>query len=420
MKKKIALWGTGTMALAFYYSHKHQYDVVCFFDNDVSKQGSFIDGRPVYAGNAWGGVIENTIFKGELIVIASTWWVDIARQLDEEGFMPLRDYIPLCLVGSIIRYSDIYGLGACVGFDKIDYSLLTDKKIACLWGNCQTSVLERIFTFYQDFVKEYVIVELPKVCEYEIYTEIIMHLMEQDVFWEYVDLFIYQTVHDDNRFHAMMATEGILRRLRAEAIKVNILNLYFMGYFPQIAEKKERQLPEICGNFIMLSLSDCYIDKMLSSNISLDLIKNKVMSEDFIPESEISMVVSNSFDELASREKKADIKITDYLMTHYKEEQLFYRPNHPTEKVLLEYADRIMAHLGYSDNRISLTDMYVLCGSLKGRDIPIYPAVIKALCLGKYEKKFHLNRWIPANEPVTFEEYVDLYIENSYCGREND
>lgn len=55
MKKKIALWGTGTMALAFYYSHKHQYDVVCFFDNDVSKQGSFIDGRPVYAGNAWGG-----------------------------------------------------------------------------------------------------------------------------------------------------------------------------------------------------------------------------------------------------------------------------------------------------------------------------------------------------------------------------
>ena len=55
MKKKIALWGTGTMALAFYYSHKHQYDVVCFFDNDVSKQGSFIDDRPVYAGNMRGG-----------------------------------------------------------------------------------------------------------------------------------------------------------------------------------------------------------------------------------------------------------------------------------------------------------------------------------------------------------------------------
>ena len=55
MKKKIALWGTGTMALAFYYSHKHQYDVVCFFDNDASKQGSFIDDRPVYAGNMRGG-----------------------------------------------------------------------------------------------------------------------------------------------------------------------------------------------------------------------------------------------------------------------------------------------------------------------------------------------------------------------------
>ena len=414
MKKKIALWGTGTMALSFYYSHKHQYDVVCFFDNDASKQGSFIDGRPVYAGNVREeGVIENTIFKGELIVIASTWWTDIARQLDEEGFIPLRDYIPLCLVGSIIRYSDIYGLGACVGFDKIDYSLLTDKKIACLWGNCQTSVLGRIFTFYQDFVKEYVIVELPKVCEYKVYTEIIMHLMERDVFWEHVDLFIYQTVRKDNRFHEVMATEGILRRLRAETVKVNILNLYFMGYFPQIAEKTERPLSEICRHFIMMSLKDRYIDEMLLSDISPDLIKNKAMQEDFISEDEISTVVSDSFDELSSREKAVDIKITDYLMEHYKEEQLFYRPNHPTEKVLLEYADRIMSYLGYSDNRISLADVYVLCGSLKGRDIPIYPSVIKALGLGKYEKKFHLNRWVPANEPVTFEEYIDLYIENS-------
>lgn len=130
----------------------------------------------------WGGVIEDTIFKGELIVIASTWWTDIAKQLSEEGFTPLQDYIPLCLVGPIISYSDIYELGACVGFDKINYSLLTDKKIACLWGNCQTGVLERIFTFYQDFAKEYVIVELPRVYEYELYAEIIMHLMERDSF----------------------------------------------------------------------------------------------------------------------------------------------------------------------------------------------------------------------------------------------
>ena len=52
VRKKIAIWGTGTMALSFYYSHKHRYDVVCFFDNDASKQGNFIDGIPVYAGNA--------------------------------------------------------------------------------------------------------------------------------------------------------------------------------------------------------------------------------------------------------------------------------------------------------------------------------------------------------------------------------
>ena len=358
-----------------------------------------------------GGVIEDTIFKGELIVIASTWWTDIAKQLSEEGFTPLQDYIPLCLVGPIISYSDIYELGACVGFDKINYSLLTDKKIACLWGNCQTGVLERIFTFYQDFAKEYVIVELPRVYEYELYAEIIMHLMERDSFWKHVDLFIYQTVKKNNRFHEIMATEGILRRLRAETVKVNILNLYFMGYFPQMAGKPERKRP--AEYRFKLYYNDCYIDKMLSSGMQHDMIKAESMRENLISADEVLMTALSSLRELAEREKEADIKITDYIIEHYREERLFYSPNHPSEKLLLEYAARIMTYLGYSDNRISITDMYISCGSLKEQDIPVYPSVIKTLGLKKYEKKFHLNRVSPANVLVTFEEYIDLYIEDS-------
>ena len=292
--------------------------------------------------------------------------------------------------------------------------MLTDKKIACLWGNCQTRILERIFTFYHDFAKEYVIVELPKVFEYELYAEIITHLMERDSFWEHVDLFIYQTVKKNNRFHEIMATEGILRRLRAETVKVNILNLYFTGYFPQMAERPERK--QSVEYHLITYYKDSYIDKMLSSGMRHDMIKAEVMREDFISADEVLMVALSSLKELAEREKDADVKITDYIIHHYREEQLFYTASHPSEKLLMEYAARIMAYLGYSDGRISITDVYMSCGLLKVPGAPVYPSVIRALGLKKYERRYYLNK-VMVNQPLTFEEHIDLYIADSETKR---
>lgn len=93
-------------------------------------------------------------------------------------------------------------------------------------------------------------------------------------------------------------------------------------------------------------------------------------------------------------------------------EQLFYSNNHPNENLMLEYADRIMHFLGYSSKEMSLTDAYLECGTLKGQDIPLYPSVVKALGLENYEKKFYPNRYLLRDIPLSFGEYIDLYIEN--------
>lgn len=400
---KIAIWGTGSMALKFYYSHKNRYDVVCFFDNDSSKYGNYIDGRPISR-------LEKEPLENIYIIIASTWWKDIAVQLSEAGKKPFVDYMPSCFADSLLRYTDIYALGKAVGFDKIDYAFMTDKKIAVVYGNCQTDWLERAFTLYKDFNQEYLIIETPSVGNYIYYKEVADYLSSDVCFWANVDLFIYQTVKRDNKFSERLATENILKLLSSDTLKVNILNLYFKGYFPQMTNKKAEILNEL--NWVgLFACGDRYIDDMLSQGMTATEIKAEVLRDDFISREDIEAAVKDSINELIEREKYVDVKITDYIMENYCSEQLFYSHHHPNEKVLLEYTERIMRLIGYDTEEISPADAYLLSGTLKGQDIPVYPSVIKVLGLQKYEKKFYPNRWL-CNILVDIEEYIDLYIEN--------
>lgn len=54
--------------------------MVCFFDNDSKKNGNYIDGKSVVQPDP---EIESS--EKTYILIASTWWKDIAVQLKQMG-----------------------------------------------------------------------------------------------------------------------------------------------------------------------------------------------------------------------------------------------------------------------------------------------------------------------------------------------
>lgn len=125
------------------------------------------------------------------------------------------------------------------------------------------------FTLYKDFTEDYLIVEIPKVCAYLDFMEITDYLMSDGLFWKNVDLFIYQTVRRDNRCGEKVATDGILSRLKSNDVKVNILNVYFAGYFPQITAENDRILHEFHSGGLF-PFRDKYIDDMLHLGMSAD------------------------------------------------------------------------------------------------------------------------------------------------------
>ncbi len=304
-------------------------------------------------------------------------------------------------------------MGGGTQYSKIKECFLEDKKIAVIYGNCQTGYYDKLFTMCKPFYTEYVIVETGKVCEYieNDYWDILLH---DRVFWESVDLFIYQTVEKTNRFSPLVASDNIIKLLRSDCKKVNILNLFFDGYFPQLTKSTSQLLCQAHQSGLF-PFGDRYIGTLLEQGRTVAEILSIIKKDDFIPPIEIREKVELSLKEMEKREESADVKIVDYLKENYTVRQLFYSTNHPCFEVLAEYAKRILKFIDkrYTQNFPDKEDVYLQCGTLQGQDIPLYPSVICTLRLEQYKKKYYPNRYMSnhADTFLDFEEYMTLYIQ---------
>lgn len=107
MKEKIAIWGTGRMAKTFYILYCKEFEVTCFFDNKAEsckeEECEKLWGIPILRWSS-----ENT-YK---IVIATSFWQEIADQLNGYGLLPFKDYVLWKYVANCesVLYSEIYKL----------------------------------------------------------------------------------------------------------------------------------------------------------------------------------------------------------------------------------------------------------------------------------------------------------------------
>lgn len=293
-------------------------------------------------------------------------------------------------------------------------NFLSSKKIAVVYGNCQTGKIEKLLSLSKEFNNDYYVVYIPKVCEYIEKKDYITHFINDNNFFNKINLFIYQKVGVDNRFSSELATDHILEKINREICKtVCISNIYFDGYFPQYKRNTNSPLKTVHQSGLF-PFADKFIDKMISDGMKTDDIVEVSNSKDMLSEDEINSYIFESFNELRKREKGVDIGISDYLECSYKDEQLFYSPNHPCKKVLEEYVNRILNYIGYDRIEISESDFDICCSTLKGQDIPIYPCVANKIKLKKYEKSFYPNRYLDSNLRLDFCDYIRLYIQTKY------
>ena len=388
-KTKIAIWGTGADGRAFYQKVKALCDVICFFDN-VPKC-NMIDGLPVVTWET-GRKYSN---KCDIIVIAtSKFCKEIANQLDGYGLiysknycihgMPwVRDLIPVIVNYRLMRC-------VCTHSQMMDYLrwLKCYKKVAIVYGNCQTSILQKMLVTSESFSSRYTILAIPSVFDYQTTED--LALLDED-YWSLCDLFITQNVSEDNRYSPYLSTNRLLSKLPDCCTTVVIPNVFFRGYWPQVI-RNEHNIEQDKHQSGKWPYGDVCLETIVRGGGTVEGAVDEVLQEKFLSRERVLDNAEKSLMELEKRERTCDVMISDYIRKHYRDQQMFFSENHPCNQLLSVLLKRVFKKLGWQFD----VDINKLSGddTLKGQDVPIYPSVIKALGLKKYERKYYPNRYL--------------------------
>lgn len=406
-RKSIAIWGAGAEGKKQYLKLKNYYHISVFYDSDKSKGGTLIDGISVKQYDR----------KKIFIVIAVVQWKEIAMRLEAEKLSLIDDFVPYWMIDeSEVDFKKL--LASCSEHELEKYFLFIKqhKKIALIYGNCQTNILKNMLLFHQAFKEKYLVITIPMVHEFEGNRQIAC-IVGANILWQSIDLFIYQKVKLDNKFSEMLAADNLLSKLRNDCQKISISSVYFKGYFLQFKHVTKKVLEEFNPNGLF-PFGDKYIDEYMEKERTLEEIESfleQIATEDFLEQDEIEQECENSLQELKQRENNVDVGICDYIEKFYRTVQLFYSVNHPSCDVLYEYANRILVYLGYSRmSQVSETDMNLIFGTLKGLDMTIYPAVIKKLGFKRAESMCFPNRYLADNYLLDFKTYQREYIRNLF------
>ena len=115
----------------------------------------------------------------------------------------------------------------------------SEKKVAIIFGNCQTEKLKNFLLNNKIFIEKYFVIQIPPVCNYLADKNIAYF---QENFWSLCDLFISQRISNDNRFNPVLATQKIPLLLPEYAKIIWGPNVYFDGYFIQYSGHNLRNI----------------------------------------------------------------------------------------------------------------------------------------------------------------------------------
>lgn len=280
------------------------------------------------------------------------------------------------------------------------------RKILVCYGNCQIDNLVSLILTSEKLREIYLILYFPPVQSVD--EEECKNGFPDTVIRE-IDLFIYQDVSRENKFSARLASIELIEKLREDAIRICIPNVYWTGYFPQFcANKYNPQLQGIRGG--LFPYGDKNIHRLWREH-DADEIVFILSQEDFYSKEEVMANAELSLQELRNREAVCDIKISDFIEAEYKEHYLFYTTNHPTNYLLKELVIRIFDHL-----LMKISDIHEeIAEENDSREIAIYPSVKKYLGL-RFKKETFCWLTLIKNESLTFQDYVIDYIK--YCKSE--
>lgn len=258
----------------------------------------------------------------------------------------------------------------------------------------------------EQFVKNYVIIKNQMIAECR--REVYQNGINKEIL-NCLNLLFYQQVSDNNKFSPKLSSNHIKRCLKDDCIAISFPNSYFKGYWPQYLVQKNKTMLRRNGDSIM-PYGDSVLDFVFSKNYRWEKIWRIVNNDDLFTREYIEENVKDSFSELKLRERNVDVTISDYIEKYYKDKELFYSPNHPSNDVMKIVTYRCLEKIGIIVDYID--DEGILPNN--ANEILLYPCVKKALNLKWDKQEYIFARALGGNLKSSFYEYILQYQKECF------
>ena len=270
------------------------------------------------------------------------------------------------------------------------------KKIAVLLGNCNMQVMQTLLLRNTQFRREYILIKFPADYEYDTQTFDLIFKGTGQIF-SVCDLLLIQRCNFRNAKRVFISNENIAKKFKEKNSNLDIVwipRTVFYGYFPQYFWNNPRnRKPDLFEH------GDKYIFDIMETapmNPDIETILDLLCAENFLTQEEISCNFAESIDQLYFQERNCDVKFAEYIEVNCKDQQIYYSPGHPHQLIMLEFTKRVLRYIGIrSDNFLRMSNFLTEPNqeiSVVGRDVPIYPCVLKFFDFQEHLETYWANR----------------------------
>lgn len=296
--------------------------------------------------------------------------------------------------------SEMKGMMESEGFKEFEDYLeekYFEKKIVVFYGNCHMENLVEFFEGIEKFSEKYALYKIKAVCNIKD-----VSYFDLPVFC-HCDVLIHQSIRKANRYGEEFASENIISKTKPGCRIIAVPNVYHlpMCFFPQYTEKQE--LKHRSGS--TLFFRDQIIDDGLIHGKSVDNIIAIYRKEDLYSTSYLANAWNVFIGKVKKRETQWDIKVSNFLCENVGKTQLFYDPNHPTDKLIRYIAKELMHLLGVSVSE-SIIDNLTL-KRMDTYEMPICQSVISYFGF-PYDTSKELRK--TGNKAYRQDMYLEQYI----------
>lgn len=327
------------------------------------------------------------------------------QQLQNRGNV----FIVICSIYEMDMYDQLLDIGMKEEYD-FTFSNFFQKKLFVGVGTCQVSYSVGMLLLNKNFDNRFVCM---RVGENLANYAPMVNRIRMKLYSKFCNVLFYQI--PDLKGAVSLDYSSIYKNYD-KALKIKMPFYYFQGIHMQmdviLPTNKKYTIMNAEGLFSSVALY-CYrmdkeILKMVSDDMNSQEISSKILSENYLPKEKILQKFRTSVNVLKYFDKSSDIKITPFLLKHYKDIPVFTDTEHFGPELLVYVANELAKILDIEvidkENAESFEEDFK---KFWAYNLYIYPSVAKTLELDywQYDMKYQ-NTPYAHGQKLSLEEYV--------------